>query len=269
MSDTLEALCRAVIANPTDRTVRLIYADALDESGDSVQVARAEFIRGQIELESSDEPSAQTETRCAELFEANWLQWWAPVAEAARLPYPHVPRRRRSKSARQPRIPANWPYSHTTADTTVHLIEYGMSFKFAGGFPEEVRCSSFDSPEGGPTLMHHWGEAIPLRRLSLASYASLPEWSRVDGSHLARLTDLSFERMLPDVAQRVAETPHLAGLTHLTANPHGSDPEAIRALVAHAPWKGLRSLEFSGRMTPDGVRRLRMVAHCSIWRSLT
>src|SRR5262245_57318433 len=119
MSDTLDALHRAVIASPPDRTVRLVYADALDETGEAVHVARAEFIRAQIETETA-KPDAQRlgvlADRCRELFEAHWLAWWAPVAEAAKLPYPHVPGKRvRDRLARavRRRRPANWPYSHT------------------------------------------------------------------------------------------------------------------------------------------------------------
>src|SRR5262245_13175122 len=44
---TLEALLQAVCDNPTDDAPRLVYADWLEENGDS---ERAEFIRLQIEL---------------------------------------------------------------------------------------------------------------------------------------------------------------------------------------------------------------------------
>lgn len=46
MSD-LDALLKAILANPEDDTVRLVYADALEENG---QAERAEFIRLQIKL---------------------------------------------------------------------------------------------------------------------------------------------------------------------------------------------------------------------------
>src|SRR5262245_17675106 len=100
MSDTLDALHRAVIASPQDRTVRLVYADALDETGEAVLVARAEFIRTQIELESleslpeTDPRRAAAAVRCGELFETHWLDWWRPVCAAAGLPLPHVPGKR-------------------------------------------------------------------------------------------------------------------------------------------------------------------------------
>lgn len=45
---TLDALYAAILANPHEDTPRLVYADALDEQGDTS--GRAEFIRVQCEL---------------------------------------------------------------------------------------------------------------------------------------------------------------------------------------------------------------------------
>jgi uncharacterized protein (TIGR02996 family) len=264
MTGTLDALHRAVIASPQDRTVRLVYADALDETGEPAHVARAEFIRAQIELETLPESApghADLLGRSRELFEAHWLAWWAPVAEAAGLPAPHVPGKRvrdrvARATSRRPRRSANWPYSHTTAETAVHLAGYGLEFRFAGGFPEEVRFRNFDSPEGGPELVHRWGDAIPLVRLVLSPTLSVVEWESVAGPHLARLADLSLDTMLDGVAPIVAAAPHLANLTRLAANPLGSDRDAIRALVASPAWGKLRVLRLTGRLSADGVRDL-------------
>ena len=263
MSDTLDSLHRATIASPSDRTVRLVYADALDETGEPVNVARAEFIRVQIEAENSTDDAyryGELSSRCGELFEANWLAWWSPVAKAAGLPAPHVPgkrvRDRIARAVRRQRRPANWPYTHTTAETTVHLTEYGLAFRFAGGLPEEVRFLSFDVPEGMPALVHRWGDAIPLRHLVLSHTLSMLEWESMDGPHLARLTDLSLDTVLDGVTPIVAASPHLANLTRLAANPLGSDRDAIRALIASPTWEGLLSLRLTSRLSPDGLRDL-------------
>jgi uncharacterized protein (TIGR02996 family) len=263
MPDTLDALHNAVIASPQDHTVRLVYADALDETGDPAEVARAEFIRAQIDLEAVPELYRRHDdlaTRCWELFHEHWLAWWKPVAEAAGLPPPHVPgkrvRDRLARAVRRGRRPANWPYSHTAADTTVHLADYGLSFRFAGGFPEEVRFLNFDAPARGPELVHRWGDAIPLTRLVLAPEVTASQWARVDGPHLARLSDLTFDRLIPEVAALVGSSPHLAAVTRLTANPIGSNTDAIRGLVVLPSWFGLRALQFTGRLSPDGIREL-------------
>ena len=42
-----EALFRAILADPDDDTLRLIYADALEEEGD---VRRAAFVRTRVQL---------------------------------------------------------------------------------------------------------------------------------------------------------------------------------------------------------------------------
>src|SRR4051812_29831368 len=43
------AFIRMIAANPDDDAPRLVYADYLEESGDPVHIARAEFIRVQVE----------------------------------------------------------------------------------------------------------------------------------------------------------------------------------------------------------------------------
>jgi uncharacterized protein (TIGR02996 family) len=52
---TEQALLAAIWENPHDDLPRLVYADWLEETGDAVQSARAEFIRVQCELAELDE----------------------------------------------------------------------------------------------------------------------------------------------------------------------------------------------------------------------
>lgn len=259
MSSTLDDLDRSVIAAPADRTVRLVYADALEEYGDSV---RAEFIRAQIACESLPEGPDRTslESRCGELFEEHWLAWWHPVAEAAGLPYPYEPgrhfRQRVSRAVGRRTRPANWPYLPSTAEREVHLPEYGLNFSFRGGFPESVRFLAFETPEGGPVLVHRWGDAMPLVRLSFGMYLGAAEWGQVHGPHLSRLANLSLARLLPQTAEEIARSEYLSELQSLTANPLGSDAGIITSLVASPVWSGLRTLRLAGRTSPDGIRAL-------------
>jgi hypothetical protein len=58
------------------------------------------------------------------------------------------------------------------------------------------------------------------------------------------------------VVPRVAASPYLANVERLAINPIGSDPLAIRALVSRPTWTNLRSLRFTGRLSPDNVRDL-------------
>jgi uncharacterized protein (TIGR02996 family) len=263
MPDTLESLNLAVVASPEDRTVRLVYADALDETGDPADAARAEFIRAQIEgerLPAEDFRRIAHQSRARDLFEQHWLDWWRPVCAAAGLPEPHTPGKRRRvplpPGARRTRRPRNWPYSHTAADTTIHAAGYGLSVTFAGGFPEEVRFLNMDTPENAPELVHRWGAAMPVVRLAFTHAITPEEWARVDGPHLARLPELTFDRLPPDTTLAVAESPHLAALTRLAVHPIGGQPEAVRAVVASPPWTGLRSLRFTGPLASEGIQHL-------------
>ncbi|WP_439621534.1 TIGR02996 domain-containing protein [Gemmata sp.] len=269
MPTTLEALHRAVVASPEDRTVRLACADALDEAGDA---PRAEFIRSQIGAEAVPAADAThpARLRARRLFEAHWLEWWRPVAAAAGLPVPHVPSRRiRDRIARRVRSavqenprPANWPYALDPDAPAIQLADFGVSVRFSGGFPEEVVFNRFTTPEREPELvLHHLGDAMPLVRLSFGQTVTPAEWERVDGPHLARLPELQFNNLLPDTTMLAASSPYLAAVTRLSANPLATTPaagnaDAVRFLVQSPVWTDLRSLRFTGRLGPPAVRDL-------------
>jgi uncharacterized protein (TIGR02996 family) len=68
-----EALLRAVAANPDDDTPRLIYADCLDEIGGEANVARARFIRLQIDIHRTPAASGGTEAFEQKVTEAGAL----------------------------------------------------------------------------------------------------------------------------------------------------------------------------------------------------
>ena len=88
MSDEYRALLQAVLDAPGDDLPRLVYADWLDEHGES---ERAEFIRVQCEMPQVNNPSTGTEWRELEsrsgmILALNWQQWvpgyasWIPAA---------------------------------------------------------------------------------------------------------------------------------------------------------------------------------------------
>src|SRR5438876_6690399 len=68
-----DALLAAIVANPDDDTVRLAFADWLDERGGELDVAWAGFIRGQVRVAAAAAEGA----------------WGLLVAEAQR---PEIPR---------------------------------------------------------------------------------------------------------------------------------------------------------------------------------
>lgn len=62
MTDTLDALYRAIVQQPGEDTPRLLYADALDERGAPGDAERAEFVRLQMELAAIGPPRTVVET---------------------------------------------------------------------------------------------------------------------------------------------------------------------------------------------------------------
>jgi uncharacterized protein (TIGR02996 family) len=76
---TLEAaILQAVFAEPAEDTHRLAYADWLEERGEPAGVARAEFIRAQVELARSpgeDQRGRELQARAAKLWKLHRTRW--------------------------------------------------------------------------------------------------------------------------------------------------------------------------------------------------
>ena len=82
-----KALLRAIVEDPDDDTVRLAYADWLEEQGGDERLARAEFIRVQMSLSRmADDDPARTAlvVREARLLNTHRESWQAPVKGLAR-----------------------------------------------------------------------------------------------------------------------------------------------------------------------------------------
>ena len=67
MPDDLRALLAAIVADPADDTARLVYADCLQEHGNT---PRADFIRFQIEAERLH-PDSNTRARLEQFYQDN------------------------------------------------------------------------------------------------------------------------------------------------------------------------------------------------------
>src|SRR6185437_3631894 len=73
-----QAFLQAIVENPDDDTPRLVFADWLEEQGKSVNVARAEFIRLQIELArlpTEDSRRSTLQARGQALLDAHATVW--------------------------------------------------------------------------------------------------------------------------------------------------------------------------------------------------
>jgi uncharacterized protein (TIGR02996 family) len=77
-----ESLHRAILADPNDMAVRLVYADCLGDQDDFTDHDRAEFIRVEQELTSLDEASPRRddlERRRGELMEQHGETWFGEL----------------------------------------------------------------------------------------------------------------------------------------------------------------------------------------------
>jgi uncharacterized protein (TIGR02996 family) len=84
-----EAFLQAVFAEPAEDTHRLAYADWLEERGDPAALARAEFIRVQVELARlppDDARGPELRKREKKLWEANHSAWLESVPRSLRRP---------------------------------------------------------------------------------------------------------------------------------------------------------------------------------------
>ena len=72
-----QAFLDAIIADPDDDMVRLVYADWLEESGTAADLDRARFIRLQIELEGvdADDRRRVISEECNQLIDRHWRKW--------------------------------------------------------------------------------------------------------------------------------------------------------------------------------------------------
>ena len=254
MSDTLAALHAAVIDAPADRTVRLVYADALDESGEPANAARAEFIRAHVELETlpdADPRRPALAARCEELFASHWIDWWRPVCAAVGLPEPYVPKRRRRNAKR----PVGDPYIAHPNAWSVRSEEHGFTAQFIAGFPELLYVHTLS----GRNLLRpggDWFAAAPVGRLRFAE--PLPELAAnvLRRSRPNNVFELTFDRLPLEFAGRLAALPNLRGLTTLKALPLNPAAGVVRELVYHPSWAKLRSLTLTGITPPDAIQAI-------------
>ncbi len=129
MTDRM-AMLQSVLANPDDDIPRLVYADWLEEFGSDADVARAQFIRVEIEAEglpANSPERIEAESTAAKLFNKHGTTW------NAELP--------------------NWS------------AWYDSSLVYRRGFVEELRTVFRRFASDGDELLR----AAPITRLKLTS----------------------------------------------------------------------------------------------------
>ena len=215
MPDDSRSLLAAIVADPSDDTVRLAYADCIEEQGNA---ARAAFIRLQIEAERLHPDSnarLALEQQAEALFAEHWIEWWAEVCAAVGL---FVPRGRASSIAgRAARWLANLgsagddnPYFREAVGVRWdrQVPSYPDRFalaEFCRGFPESLSISFF----WPPTVLDAWPTVSPLVSIT-ATGSSADGWD--DGSYLRGVRSIRLHNFEPKVFQVVARSANLTNL---------------------------------------------------------
>jgi uncharacterized protein (TIGR02996 family) len=233
MNSDARALLAAIVADPADDTVRLAYADCIEEHGN---VARAQFIRLQIEAERHHPHSAKHAAltqQAAALFEEHWIDWWTEVCEAVGLTLPEPkPKSRFGRFAglKGLRTQAGHPYGsggmiHTYPGGDVPAPPFRVSrtrdFRQAGfeealfrrGFPEQL---DLDSP---PTFGHDSLDArlpavSPVVTLSLRGKLPAGDYQPY-GQKLPSLRSLSINNLVNWDPERLCALLQSPSLTKL------------------------------------------------------
>lgn len=226
-TDDERALLAAVVADPADDTVRLAYADCIEERGNA---PRAAFIRTQVEAEHHhiDSPRrAALDQRARELFSAHWIEWWTEVCEALGLTVPAprpTSRFGRMAHAAGFRTRPGAPYSAGVSDSGLFIYQsiyhpgHTQGFHHATwhrGFPEDVNFTAhqYQSGSAGP-LLPRWAAVAPLTAIHGVQPLQDDHWS--DGPHLRGVQSFSLHEPNAACYRALFESPHLLRLSDLT-----------------------------------------------------
>jgi uncharacterized protein (TIGR02996 family) len=207
-----EAFLQAIFAEPGEDTHRLAYADWLEERGDPASLARAEFIRVQVELARlppDDARGAELRKREEKLWGANRSAWLGSVPRSLRRP----------------------------------------DLRFHRGFLEEVRLSPAALLRHGDTLfgrhpirrVHLEG---PLATQEASELAVRPFLARLTtlglGAGFAVYSPFSYLSFCdPDALRILLGTPYLSGLSELYL---GGTAVGRRGAAGLAAWQWLGHL---------------------------
>jgi uncharacterized protein (TIGR02996 family) len=295
VTDDQRALLAAIVADPSDDTARLAFADCIEEHGNS---ARAEFIRLQVQAERlhpNANARAAPEERAEAIFAEHWVEWWGEVCEAVGLPSPAPaapqPTGLLGRLARWVRgsEPEKNPYKRVGLfvfpqlhqNSTASEFDQIISVHFQRGFPESALCRIAQ-----PTF-RNWHSVSPLAELGYAIF-STEGWD--DGPYLRGVRSLRLAGGALAGALAALQSPHMTGLDELFLarfeEEFGGDfaqlvtlprirqlkrlglvlanDDAVRVLANSPNLAGLDSLQVDVSRSPDrnrvAVQRLTMLA---------
>ncbi len=219
-------LVAAIIADPESDQPRLVYADWLDQHGDSLDRARGELIRVQCQLASRDGyfPNRALLEGRSEQLQADYGDLWRD-----QLPQPP---------------------------------EGGAWGGLRRGFYESVTITLNRSPHQAASLSP-WADqafrATPLQSLAVLEVTDARLTELLSLPYLHRLIRLSLRPFTrgPHGSCRLAECESLKGLRHLEIISGGIGNSGLSALLDSRLAEGLQTLSLpNNRITDTGLRRL-------------
>lgn len=239
MSTKRQAFLQAILEEPDEDDLRLIYADWLTENGDSADRDRADFIRLQIEMESLDEETERywdLEEKETELWEKHWQLWLGEVPELALLN--ERPASGRSSDFRRGFL--------SQVSTNQSWFEHGGNVCRRAPI-EELEFNSETEGITGETLKAE-KEYPPWMRIRDLSFI----WNAIDDSAadglaewpvLSHLTSLSFAEVSlgEEAFVAMATSPLLSNLRHLRLSESGEGDRFAEA-IAQSSLSSLESL---------------------------
>jgi uncharacterized protein (TIGR02996 family) len=220
------AFLDAIIENPDDDTVRLVYADWLDEHGSEANRARARLIRLQIELhrDEDDDRRPALLRECDVLFESHLKEWMH-----------------------------GFTYYTSFRERSDYCDFYKKSFSrgFLHGLPL-LQQKDLSDP-GLDALLTH--EPVADFVMSVSTDEADEEISR--WSHLPRVRRLEFFAPAPhrhkNSVKAILRSPLLSGLHHLDASWDVLDEEDVVLVASDERFAGLRGLNIRSNHVGDGA----------------
>jgi uncharacterized protein (TIGR02996 family) len=247
------ALIQAILDDPDDDGVRLVYADWLEEHG---QPERGEFIRVQCELarRGEDDPRRnQLLQREDALLRRDRDEWLAPLRAVLDRPHSRLARLWRSVAGRTPRHWEHWPWER----------RYGVHFR--RGFTEDLFFAANEFASLAPAL---FVAAPVLHEFGLGG--DPPDLPRLFGSPwLTRVQRLYLDWALGEAGTEfLVGSPHLGHLRELTIPEHRGNADCVRLLASSTLLSRLTSLTLwtgcprgeggwpEGRLGAEAIRAL-------------
>ena len=244
------AFLRAIAETPDDDLTRLAYADWLEENGDDDQLARAELIRVQCELERLpewDRRRAPLMKRARAILRGHGRAWLAPLMKRG--------------------MPKKWTFRRGFVEhVTMSASAFAMKNEKLVATAPMLRSATFvdasneiDGLLGTPLLARL--TEIDLNRMCSCGTCPIDEEQReLFASPLIaglRVLNLEENRIDDETAQALAASPHVANLRRLSLAENRIGEAGMRAIATSPHLAGLTHLDLSGNaLRTRGFRAL-------------